>query len=995
MENPQSLCPRSLDVEDRTRELGEHLFEAIERTSPSLLDPKRYSGQLMEWAMADDTFRTALFRFVDVLPSLEPSASVIRIAQEYFLPAADRFPGLLRWGLKMDPDSLQAKAAALFIRKQIASMGQQFIVGENPQTALPSLHRIRKAGRAFTVDLLGEACLSETEAVMYKDRYLELIRELSKASFTHGKPDHPGDNSPINISVKLSALSSHLKPVMTDEAVLLLAPALREIFRAARNANGFVYLDMEDHAKREMILKSLTTVLMEPEFRDWDQVGVVLQAYLRQAPDDLRHLHAWVRERGTKVAVRLVKGAYWDTETIQSRLNRWPTPVWQEKVSSDICFESLAQYLLENTDCFYPAFASHNLRSLAFAIAVSEKKGLASSAFEVQALYGMAEPIKDAITSKGHLVREYAPVGELLPGMAYLVRRLLENTSNKGFIRQRFREGESAASLLKRPEIDSVAHSKAYTSTCYQNLFVNSPLVDFSDITQREPLLEAVSAKGLALLNGTPTIYPIVGGREIRNTSTHFDALSPSDAKKVVARVSCLPEAEVEPTLEGLRQAFHKWKQVSQEERSSLMEKVASSIEADRQEMVASIVHECGKPIPEADADVAEGIDFLRYYAERARSLAKRQELCGQDGETDVLIYEPRGVAAVIAPWNFAMAIPCGMLAAALVTGNTAVLKPAEQSSFVAERLFRHFLTAGLPPDVAAFAPGLGETVGRKLVESTQTDTILFTGSKNVGLSILKTASTWRPGQRHIKRVIIEMGGKNAIIVDESADLDQAIKGVLESAFGFAGQKCSACSRVFVHQSIYRRFKERLIPAVSSLVCGPAELPESDLGPVVDGEAFKRLCRLREKMGEPDAEGALHPRCTQQGYYIPATLYADVNPQEPFMQEEWFGPILGLARAESFDHAIRLTNQTQYGLTAAVYSRSPRNLQMAAVELEVGNLYLNRNCTGALVGRQPFGGARLSGVGSKAGGPDYLLQLVHSKVVSENTLRQGFAPIHR
>jgi RHH-type proline utilization regulon transcriptional repressor/proline dehydrogenase/delta 1-pyrroline-5-carboxylate dehydrogenase len=993
MQTPEDLCPRDIGVEPRTLTLGKDLFHAIENSQPSLLDPQRYSARLMEWAMADDDFRTALFRFVDVLPGLESSASVIRMAQEYFLPVADRFPGLLKWGLKMDPDGLQAKAAAFFIRKQIATMGQQFILGETPFKALSALRKIRKSGRAFTVDLLGEACLSEEEAAVYRDRYVELIHELGKATFDPVMPEHPGDANPINVSVKLSALSSHTKPILGTKAVASLAPSLRAIFKAARQYGGFVYVDMESYAKREIVLETVCAVLMEDEFRDWDRVGFVLQAYLRRTPTDLKTLLEWQKQRGTRVAVRLVKGAYWDTETVQGRLNRWPVPVWQEKESSDVCFESLAQFLLENTDAFYPAFASHNIRSLAFAMATAEKLKLSPTEFEIQALYGMAEPIKESVAKRGYLVREYAPVGELLPGMAYLVRRLLENTSNKGFIRQRFHEGESADSLLARPEVHSPEGPLDYKQRLYANRFENAPLVDFSDRSLRMPIFSALDTSKASLQGGPRTVHPIINGKDLESCNEYLTTVSPESPGLAVAKVGLVDASDIPSILKGLRNAVPSWKRRPQEERSALMESVARRLEADRAALTAEIVMECGKPIAEADADVAEAIDFLNYYASEGRKLAASRELCGLDGETDHLLYEARGVAAVIAPWNFAIAIPCGMFAAALVTGNTAILKPAEQSMAIAERLFRHFLDAGVPAEVMAFAPGRGEQVGPALVESPLVDTIAFTGSRAVGLSIIQSAATWQPGQRHIKRVIAEMGGKNAIIVDESADFDQAIQGILESAYGFAGQKCSACSRVFVHQAIYPRFKERLIEAVRSLVCGPASLPEVDLGPVIDEESYTRLSQLVERLGPPDAEGSLHPDTASDAWCFPPTLYCDVDPESEFMREEWFGPVLGICAAPDFPTAIQWANASAYALTGGVFSRSPANLEYAAREFSVGNLYLNRNCTGALVGRQPFGGAALSGIGSKAGGPDYLLQFTVPRVVTENTLRQGFAPM--
>lgn len=415
-------------------------------------------------------------------------------------------------------------------------------------------------------------------------------------------------------------------------------------------------------------------------------------------------------------------------------------------------------------------------------------------------------------------------------------------------------------------------------------------------------------------------------------------------------------------------------------------------MEEGRNELAALIILECGKPWLEADADVAEAIDFCRYYAKGALDLFKPDNLCAFDGEEDYHFYEPRGICGVIGPWNFPLAIPCGMFGAALVTGNAVILKPAEQSTVVASRLFRLFLEAGMPPDVAAFLPGKGEIIGRAIVRHPAIDTLVFTGSKAVGMDIIREAAVLRAGQRHVKRVVAEMGGKNAIVVDDGADLDQAVRGVLYSAYGYAGQKCSACSRLYVHASIYERFIERLTAAVKSLVAGRASDPSVDLGPVIDDEAMERINRAIAAAGLEPVVGRLSDD-RPAGRYIPATLFPDVPPDHPLLQEELFGPVLAVVRVSSFAEGIRLANAHSYGLTGGVFSRHPGHLKYAARHFQVGNLYLNRSCTGALVGRQPFGGFKHSGVGSKAGGPDYLKQFVVPRVVCENTLRQGFAPM--
>ncbi len=627
-------------------------------------------------------------------------------------------------------------------------------------------------------------------------------------------------------------------------------------------------------------------------------------------------------------------------------------------------------------------------------MAFAESRGIDKQEFEIQALYGMAEPIKEAVSAMGYLVRDYAPIGELLPGMAYLVRRLLENTSNKGFIRQSFHEGESVETLLQRPELEKIQSGIDYLDSLYRDRFKNAPLCDFSNINERKQLQDAVDLLQSAVhLGDIPEVMPIVGQKRIPMNGHPIDSTSPEAPGRVLARVHFADSALTRQALTQLREAIGPWQETPFEQRCALLDRVADRLHADRTEMASIIVHECGKPVIEADADVAEAIDFCRYYAEQARALFATRELCGMDGESDLLIYEPRGVTAVIAPWNFPLAIPCGMFAASLVTGNPTALKPAEQSNLVALRLFEHFISAGMPAEVAAFLPGDGSEIGELLVIAPEVDTIAFTGSREVGMHIVAKAAQWSPGQTHIKRVIVEMGGKNAILVDESADFDQAISGVLDSAFGFAGQKCSACSRLFVHKAVYPRFRDRLAEAVRSLVAGPASDPSCDLGPVIDRDAHRRLLSLIERNGTPLAQGILHTDANPEGFFIPATLYADVPDDSELLLEEWFGPILAMTPVTDFAAAVSRANDSVYGLTGGVFSRSPANLTYAARNFRVGNLYLNRGCTGALVGRQPFGGAKLSGVGSKAGGPDYLLQFVVPRVITENTLRQGFAPM--
>ena len=414
---------------------------------------------------------------------------------------------------------------------------------------------------------------------------------------------------------------------------------------------------------------------------------------------------------------------------------------------------------------------------------------------------------------------------------------------------------------------------------------------------------------------------------------------------------------------------------------------------ARRHDLAALEVFEAGKPWADADADVCEAIDFCEYYGREMLRLDRGGAVESPPGERNRLTYVGRGIGVVIAPWNFPLAIPTGMVTAALVAGNAVLFKPAEQTPAVAAKLVDALVAGGLPPGVLAFLPGVGEDVGAYLVEHPDVSFVTFTGSKAVGLKIIETAARHRPGQRHVKRVVAEMGGKNAIVIDADADLDQAVPIAIASAFGYAGQKCSACSRLVVDDAVYDQVVERVAGAAAELRVGHPRDMATSVGPLIDADAYKRV---RDYVELAPTEGrVVLARCDDVpdgGWFVGPTVVADVKPGSRLATEEIFGPVLSVMRATDFDDAIAVANDTEYALTAGVVSRSPAHIRQAVEELRAGNVYVNRAITGAVVGRHPFGGHGMSGVGSKAGGPDYLLQFLEPRAVSENTLRQGFAP---
>ena len=490
--------------------------------------------------------------------------------------------------------------------------------------------------------------------------------------------------------------------------------------------------------------------------------------------------------------------------------------------------------------------------------------------------------------------------------------------------------------------------------------------------------------------------YPLwIDGQAVA-TNGSLKSIDPSDFSQVVGISAAAEARHAGDAVAAARRALPAWLALGARGRAEYLLGAAESLRSRRFELAAWEVYECGKTWREADADVCEAIDFCEYYAQSAIAMdaGRMVHVPGEENRTE---YLPRGVTAVIAPWNFPLAILTGMTTAALVTGNTVVMKPAEQSPVIAAKLMEIFNDLRLPPGVLNYLPGQGEIVGAALVDHPDVPLIAFTGSRAVGLAINRRAaeiSATAAGIRQVKRVIIEMGGKNAILVDDDADLDEAVAGVVASAFGFQGQKCSACSRCIVVGSVYEAFLNRLVEAARSLKVGPADDPSARMGPVIDAEAFQRI-RGYIDLGRREAREVLAVdvgRLAERGYFIGPHIFADVKPTGRLAQEEIFGPVLSVLRAADLDEALRIANDTDYALTAGIFSRSPANLDRAARELLAGNVYLNRSITGALVNRQPFGGFKLSGIGDKAGGPDYLLQFVVERTITENTLRRGFAP---
>jgi RHH-type proline utilization regulon transcriptional repressor/proline dehydrogenase/delta 1-pyrroline-5-carboxylate dehydrogenase len=986
------------EVEALTRDFGREIFARLGDRKPFLFSPAWLDERLMEWTMGEEAIKVQLFRFIDTLPLLRSPTDVNRHLREYFSDAESHLPRWLQLGLRWMPENgLAGRILAQAARRNAERLARRFIAGSNLPEALDAISALRQRSLAFTVDLLGEATITEVEARRYQEEYLHLIDGLSR-QVNSWPPidlidrDAYGELPRVNVSVKLSSLYSQFDPMDPEGTSGAVRSRLRPILREAQRTGSFVNFDMEQFAYKDTTLCIFRDILLEDEFRSWQDVGIAIQAYLKECLGDLHALRSWVDTRGAPVWVRLVKGAYWDCETLVAQQEGWPIPVFTQKWQSDANYEQCTRFLLEHSNHLRPAFGTHNIRSLAYALAEAQRLAIAPSNYEIQMLYGMAEPIKDALVSMGHRVRVYTPYGQLLPGMAYLVRRLLENTANESFLRASFVEHVSEEQLLMNPlskygtdETNGTMKDEGGSDSGFRN----EPIADFS----REDTRLAMR-KGLELVRSQlGKSYPLVIGGKVVPGEQMVESVNPSRAREIVGRCGRATVAQADEAIAKARDAYPAWAGTEPGRRAELLFHAAKVMQRRRFELAAWEVYECGKQWREADADVAEAVDFCNYYGHEMLRLARPQRR-DVPGEENAYFYEPCGVAIVIAPWNFPLAILCGMTAAALVTGNTVVMKPAEQSSVVGAKLMEVFQEIGLPPGVVNYLPGIGEEIGPTLANHPDVALIAFTGSKSVGLMLNKQAAETPSRQDHIKRVIAELGGKNAIIVDDDADLDEAVHGVATSAFGYQGQKCSACSRAIVLDSIHDAFLTRLVEATRSLKVGPAEDPGNFVGPVIDAHARRRMLDYIE-VGKKQARLAFAGEIAalaEEGFYVGPHIFADVPSDASIAQEEIFGPVLAVIRARNLDHALEIANATPYALTGGIYSRSPRNIARAKREFRVGNLYINRKITGALVDRQPFGGFKLSGMGTKAGGPDYLLHFIVPRTITENTMRRGFAP---
>ncbi|WP_020560750.1 bifunctional proline dehydrogenase/L-glutamate gamma-semialdehyde dehydrogenase PutA [Thiofilum flexile] len=839
-------------------------------------------------------------------------------------------------------------------------MGQQFVLGQTIEEAFKRGQHQLEQGYLHSFDMLGEAARTEADARRYFRAYAKAISAIAEQAKASEAQDNPG------ISVKLSALHPRYESVNQERVMQELVPRVAALAEQARNANIGFNIDAEEAERLDLSLTVIEAVLRTPDLKGWDGFGIVVQAYAKHALPTLHWIKALAVELKRKIAVRLVKGAYWDAEIKQAQVLGLPAyPVFTRKTSTDVSYLACARFLLEQCDYLYPQFATHNAQTMAAIVVMAgEQRG-----FEFQRLQGMGEALHELVhTQTGHRTRIYAPVGVHEDLLAYLVRRLLENGANSSFVHQLLNTEIPIATLVYDPilyteKLDAIPHPHIpLPPALFQAQ--GQPRLNSKGFNINQVQMAAELEQGMQAFQSQQwRAAPLING-QMGEGQTH-PRFNPADDKDQVGAVTEATLEQVDLALQTTLNAYPRWRDTSVDYRAALLEAIADQYEANRGELMALLSREAGKTRLDGILEVREAVDFLRYYAYQARkSLGQMQGL---------------GVFVCISPWNFPLAIFTGQIAAALVAGNSVIAKPAEQTPLIAQFAVQLMLKAGLPAEVLALLPGAGAVVGAALTRDARIGGVCFTCSTDTATLIDRAMAN---AGNATAPLIAETGGINTMLVDSTALPEAAVRDIINSAFQSAGQRCSALRVLWVQRDIKPKIVAMLIGAIKELRIDNPWLPDTDVGPVIDAEA-KQI--IKEHCAEFNAQGKVlfqHPIGeTAQGLFVAPTMIELTHFNE--LKREIFGPVLHIIAfdAAEIDEVVQHINASGYGLTMGLQTRLDDRMESIMQTAHVGNLYVNRNQIGAVVGVQPFGGEGLSGTGFKAGGEHYLLRFVQAPEV--------------
>ena len=877
----------------------------------------------------------------------------------------------------------------LATRQAMKIMGHQFVMGRTIDEALARSHKGDNANYRYSFDMLGEGALTMTDALRYLEDYKRAIHTIGRDNLAHGGGEGGDVTTAHGISIKLSALYPRYEHAKRERVLRDMVPAILELALLARSYGIGCTVDAEECDRLELSLDIIEAVVSDPALAGWEGFGIVVQAYQKRTPYTIDYLADLARRIGHKLQVRLVKGAYWDAEIKRAQMEGLESyPVFTRKQNTDVSYLACAKRLFGHSDAIYPMFATHNAHTIAAIKVIA-----AGRTYEHQKLHGMGDDLYAEVIPADRLAvpcRVYAPVGSHEDLLPYLVRRLLENGANSSFVNRVTDESVAIDELIRNP----VAAVESFASIPHPKIPLprellrsqnhdrtNSMGINFAD----DNTLQALAAQ-LEQHRGPWQATALVPGAQ--PTGTAVNVTSPADRRQQVGSWTPADAATVERALANAVAAQPGWNATPAAGRAAILEKAAELLEAQTAKYMALCTAEAGKSLPDGIAEVREAVDFLRYYAMQAREKFTDIALPGPTGESNVLQLHGRGVFVCISPWNFPLAIFLGQVAAALAAGNSVIAKPAEQTTLIGFEAVKLLHEAGIPADVLQYLPGDGATVGAALTADARVAGVAFTGSTETARAINRAMAA---RDAAIGVLIAETGGQNALIADSSSLPEQLVKDAIGSAFTSAGQRCSAARVLFVQDDIADKVMTMLAGAMAELKVGNPALLATDVGPVIDADALAILDAHARRM---DAEARLIAAApldadTANGTFFAPRAYELASLSQ--LQREVFGPVLHVIRfkGEQLQAVIDQVNATGYGLTLGVHSRVDSTIEHIARTVNVGNVYVNRNQIGAVVGVQPFGGQGLSGTGPKAGGPHYLTRFSTEKTVTVNTTAAG------
>jgi len=870
------------------------------------------------------------------------------------------------------------------VQKAMRIMGQHFVLGRTIKEAMKNAKPYTEKGYDYSYDMLGESAITKTEAQRYYDSYYNALLEIAKNS--------KGNKGNPSLSIKLSALHPRLEETHRQHAIDELTASITSLAKKAKECNIGITIDAEEADRLELTLSIFQAVFKEDFVRSWGKLGLVVQAYSKRALPVLCWLTKLAKTYNDEIPVRLVKGAYWDTEIKHSQQLGLPDyPVFTRKEYTDTAYLACARYLLSDITkgAIYPQFASHNAHTISSIRVMADKH----REFEFQRLHGMGDDLYNTVVSSEDStdVRIYAPVGSHEDLLPYLVRRLLENGANSSFVHQLSDEKTPVESLTKRPllfdEIESL--SSGQTIERPPNIFSdrkNSNGANLVSIIPREKFMKEISQ-----FNNTKwDSCPIINGKKIKNGEITI-VKNPYDNRQVVGEYHQATSGDAVNAISIAHSEFSSWSTTAVEHRADILDKAADLLEKNRDELIALCQREAGKTIQDSIDEIREAVDFCRYYAQEARiNFNSPIKLPGPTGESNYLSAEGRGVFACISPWNFPVAIFIGQVVAALVTGNTVIAKPAETTTLCANKVSELLYEAGVPVGALQFLPGSGAQLGKIINSDNRITGVVFTGS-NATAQIINQTLANRSDYSGIATLIAETGGLNAMIVDSTALPEQAAKDIVDSAFSSAGQRCSALRILYVQNDIAERVITLIKGMMSELTLGDPQKLSTDIGPVIDVNAQQNLntyIEAKKKECKDHFQVAIPDQC-ENGTFVAPTLLEVSSISD--LKEEKFGPILHIVRyeAEDLEKVMEDINNQRYGLTLGIQTRNTSLYEKISRQMKIGNIYINRNQIGAVVGVNPFGGCGLSGTGPKAGGPHYLYRFVTEKTITNNIAAIG------